>query len=305
MQPRTQFLFASVGVWIAFVLVQIGGLALATPLVDAGVGVGGDPGDPRIGIVFVIGLLIATAIIYVGFQYGLGRVLRALIFLISVGMTWFVLDVFLPATVVGDGITLLGAIVIPVATFWFRTWWLINGQALILGIGIVGLFGSSFAILPILILLVILAAYDAISVYGTKHMLTLAEDAVTARLPVLFVIPLERGGANKAEDPGTKDGPWGQAMYIGLGDAVIPSMLIVSAVVHLPVDSLAIAGIAVTIPALTTMLGITVALASLLALTASGRPHAGLPLLNTGAIAGYLVGALIAGLPLMEAIGVA
>jgi len=36
-----------------------------------------------------------------------------------------------------------------------------------------------------------------------------------------------------------------------------------------------------------------------------GRPHAGLPLLNGGTIAGYLVGALASGIPLLEAIGLA
>jgi presenilin-like A22 family membrane protease len=36
-----------------------------------------------------------------------------------------------------------------------------------------------------------------------------------------------------------------------------------------------------------------------------GRAHAGLPLLNGGSIAGYLVGALASGIPLVEALGLA
>jgi presenilin-like A22 family membrane protease len=36
-----------------------------------------------------------------------------------------------------------------------------------------------------------------------------------------------------------------------------------------------------------------------------GRAHAGLPLLNGGAIAGYLLGALVAGVPLLDALGLA
>jgi presenilin-like A22 family membrane protease len=36
-----------------------------------------------------------------------------------------------------------------------------------------------------------------------------------------------------------------------------------------------------------------------------GKPHAGLPLLNGGAIGGYLLGALWVGIPLAEALGVA
>jgi presenilin-like A22 family membrane protease len=34
-----------------------------------------------------------------------------------------------------------------------------------------------------------------------------------------------------------------------------------------------------------------------------GRPHAGLPLLNGGAIAGYLLGAIAAGIALLDAVG--
>jgi presenilin-like A22 family membrane protease len=36
-----------------------------------------------------------------------------------------------------------------------------------------------------------------------------------------------------------------------------------------------------------------------------GRAHAGLPLLNGGAIAGYLVSALATGVPIVDALGVA
>jgi presenilin-like A22 family membrane protease len=35
-----------------------------------------------------------------------------------------------------------------------------------------------------------------------------------------------------------------------------------------------------------------------------GRAHAGLPLLNGGSIAGYVVGALVSGLTLAQALGV-
>jgi presenilin-like A22 family membrane protease len=36
-----------------------------------------------------------------------------------------------------------------------------------------------------------------------------------------------------------------------------------------------------------------------------GRAHAGLPLLNGGAVGGYLLGSLVAGVPLVEALGLA
>jgi presenilin-like A22 family membrane protease len=46
-----------------------------------------------------------------------------------------------------------------------------------------------------------------------------------------------------------------------------------------------------------------VGLVILLGMVLKGRAHAGLPLLNGGAIAGYLVGALASGFTLAEAFG--
>ncbi len=44
-----------------------------------------------------------------------------------------------------------------------------------MGAGAAALFGISFGLLPAILLLSVLAVYDAISVYGTEHMLDLAE----------------------------------------------------------------------------------------------------------------------------------
>jgi presenilin-like A22 family membrane protease len=51
------------------------------------------------------------------------------------------------------------------------------------------------------------------------------------------------------------------------------------------------------------MAGTLAGLVVLLWMVLQGRAHAGLPLLNGGAIAGYLVGALASGLTLVEALG--
>lgn len=309
MGQRRQYLLAGAGVWAAFLLVQFGALALAAPAAATGIEVGGDPADPRIGVGFVVGLLLATAVIYGAFHFGFQGVIRGLIFVVSIGLTWFVFAVAIPPVVTVAGVNVLAAAAalgLAAATFALDRWWLLDAQAIVLGIGIVTLFGISLEVLPILVLLVLLAVYDAISVYGTKHMVTLAEDAVSSRLPVLLVVPLGRD--EPALDPGDEDGPtepWGNAVYIGLGDAAIPSILAVSAAVHAPVDTFMVAGLALTLPAIGTIVGIGLGLAALLTLTARGRAHAGLPLLNTGAIGGYLVGAVIAGIDPAEAVGIA
>ena len=69
---------------------------------------------------------------------------------------------------------------------------------------------------------------------------------------------------------------------MGLGDLVIPGALVVS--------SKAALGWSVGISA---MIGSLVGFFVLMIFVLSGRPQAGLPLLNGGAILGYLLGALI------------
>jgi presenilin-like A22 family membrane protease len=95
-----------------------------------------------------------------------------------------------------------------------------------------------------------------------------------------------------------------EALFIGLGDAVIPTVLVASAAFFIetgPVVSLA--SIEVTVPALTAMIGTVVGLVVLLSMVLKGKAHAGLPLLNGGTILGYLFGALLVGMSLVEAVG--
>ena len=79
---------------------------------------------------------------------------------------------------------------------------------------------------------------------------------------------------------------------MGLGDLIMPAILVVSAAVFLPGSGIG----AFSIPTITTMIGSVCGMALLLHLVASGRPQAGLPPLNGGAIVGLLIGWLIVGI---------
>ena len=74
-------------------------------------------------------------------------------------------------------------------------------------------------------------------------------------------------------------------MFMGLGDVIFPGMLVISAVQWLPNDGLFVG--------LITMLGGLLGYLILMTYVAKGRPQAGLPLLNGGAILGYIIGGLI------------
>jgi presenilin-like A22 family membrane protease len=98
-------------------------------------------------------------------------------------------------------------------------------------------------------------------------------------------------------------GPDRDALFIGLGDAIIPTVLVASAAFFLDTDpAVSLLGISAPLPAVTAMAGTLLGLTALLWLVTRGRAHAGLPLLNGGAIAGYLLGALASGLTLAEAL---
>jgi presenilin-like A22 family membrane protease len=133
--------------------------------------------------------------------------------------------------------------------------------------------------------MIILAVYDAIAVYKTKHMVSLAESIVDLRIPVLFVLPRKRNFSllrEKGQDKGKSE--MEEAFFMGLGDAIIPSMLVVSAFVKY----------ASVAPALGALIGTLAGYAVLSRIAGRGKPHAGLPFLNSGAIIGFVVGYVFA-----------
>jgi presenilin-like A22 family membrane protease len=160
-------------------------------------------------------------------------------------------------------------------------WLVIDATALLLAAGVTSIFGISLTPLPVIVLLISLAIYDFISVYKTGHMVDLADSITKMKLPMLFVIPFSRSFKLKNLEE-SKD----KAVFMGVGDVVIPNILVVSAQVF--TDSPSIAFIKVS--ALLTLLGGIIGL-FLLIYTVERREgaHPGLPFLNAGAIVGYLV----------------
>lgn len=73
---------------------------------------------------------------------------------------------------------------------------------------------------------------------------------------------------------------------MGLGDVIFPGMLVLSAVQWLDSDY----GMSV---AVSTLIGGLIGYTALMTYVARGKAQAGLPLLNGGAILGYLVGGMI------------
>lgn len=84
-----------------------------------------------------------------------------------------------------------------------------------------------------------------------------------------------------------------EAMFMGLGDVIFPGMLVVSAVTWLPEGTLLLGVDATLWVGIATMLGGLAGYFVLMGYVALGRPQAGLPLLNSGSILGYLISTLL------------
>jgi len=380
---------AAVGLTVLLFLgVQLGALALVEPFEAADYQAVEDPQDPTNSLLYFGVILVATAGILAAFRYGGQRLIRWLIVGVSAMLAWFVFAELFPTVASYAGVNLpaaLAALGVAVALLVYPEWYVIDAAGVLMGAGAAGLFGISFGLLPALVLLVALAVYDAISVYRTKHMLTLAEGVMDLRIPVVLVVPTslsysylaateppeslgaegddarngeradptETGGtdgAGEAEGAGPAepveangagsdevseangggsdevseaDGGGSaeaseangggsaeasedserDALFVGLGDAVIPTILVASAATFLEAPRIELPLIALNYPALGAMVGTLAGLLALMYMVLGGRAHAGLPLLNGGAIGGYLLGALASGIPIAVALG--
>ena len=119
-------------------------------------------------------------------------------------------------------------------------------------------------------------------------MITLAKGVIDLKTPILFVIPKRkdysfiRDGIGRLGDGGER-----AAFIIGMGDMIMPSILVVSANVFL--KGWRLAGI-INLPAIGAIIGSVAGLAVLLHFVTSGKPQAGLPPLCGGTILGFLIG---------------
>jgi presenilin-like A22 family membrane protease len=342
MNQRRRVVAAGAATVAIFLVVQVGALALVGPFESAGYRAVENPSNPANSAIYLGAILVATAAMLGVIKLGADWILRGFVILSAGFVSLYVFSVLLPAplgwSVAGiatSPLALAAAGLLAGALFLYPEWYVIDAAGIVMGAGAAALFGISFGLLPAIVLLVALAVYDAISVYGTEHMLALADGVMNLKLPVVLVIPLTLSYSFLDESPSTAEEPDGQAveadggddaatdemagddgddaaerpglgdreaLFVGLGDAVMPGVMVASAAVFAPAPPL-FEGFALTLPALTAMIGTICGLVALLWFVMQGRAHAGLPLLNGGAVGGYLLGALVAGIPLVRALG--
>lgn len=174
-------------------------------------------------------------------------------------------------------------------------WYVLDLAGVVVAAGSAAVLGISFTPPMALFLLVLFSLYDAISVHWSGHMVELSRHIRDLRLPILLAIP-PRLSHRLGTEPGagSQDDGDDRPLFLGLGDIILPGLLAVSAAEFLPPASTGLAGFPLSGPlsvALTTMVATIAAFIVLLARLEEGGSRAGLLILNTGAITGFLVSA--------------
>jgi len=271
---------------------------LMVPGVPSGYRAFSDQNDPTNPIVYIVLVLAMTGVLLFLIKRSRIGLLKALLFtamglgLFSIGSLFVMLAGVAEIPSLAFGAFLAAFLIILLIRY--PRWYVVNGTGLVLGVGAALVLGLSLGILPSLILLAILAVYDALSVYVTKHMLTLAEGVGDLGLPIVLIVPGKNGERVKKLDLHDRSKDAGrEIMLMGLGDAIIPSVLVVSAAANLsPVSSTSWPSPAMTVAVLT-LAAVLLGFLSLMFLISKGRPQAGLPFLNGFAIIGYTAAYLL------------
>ena len=298
------------GLLALYIGAQIVALVLAFPFRSAGLQSTTSPTSPAAPLFIIVVIVVAPLfILLLARQKGGVAALRHIILLgiaaalyVTLGATFALLPppgILLPpygAEVVVYPSVIFASVVsvgLYLALLIEPQWYIVDATGFLAAGALIAILGISFAILPAFILLGALAVYDAIAVYRTKHMVSLADVVTEMKLPILMVMPASAGydytSAPTLNEQRAQPTEEREALFMGLGDVVIPGTLVVSAFAWLPTVP-AFLGVGANLwAAVAALAGSLVGYAILMRLVLRGNPQAGLPLLNGGALAGYVL----------------
>lgn len=291
-----------------FVIIHLLALSITVPFKAAGVqSAFENPDDPMNIVIIIVIMLVFTVLILLIAKYWKKQLIQVII-LGAIGYTaayvfYPLLTLIIPRSAsayfpLSDKMVLvisasaifaiILAVILVIILYKYPEWYVIDICGIIIGTGAIAIFGMSLGILLVIVLLIGLAIYDAISVYKTKHMIDLADTVMDLKLPVLLVVPKIKHYSlikeTKSLKEKLKEDEERDAFFMGLGDIVMPGILVAS--VYNTIDG----GLPI---ALSVIVGTLVGFAILMIFVLRGKPQAGLPLLCGGAIAGYIFSSLV------------
>ena len=269
-----------------FVIIHLLSMLITKPFEAADMEVFNDPNDLGNLIVFFVIMLTVTVTILLIAKFWKKQFIQIII-LGSIGYTsffvFYILLSFVVTGILSIFFSIIAAAILVLALIKHPEWYVLDLCGIIVGVGSIGLFGISLSVFLVIILLIGLAIYDAISVYKTKHMIDLADAVMDLKLPVMLVVPKTKDYSILEETKGLKEKIENkeerEAFFLGLGDIVMPGILVAASFHSIPDNGLIIA--------LSVMIGTLIGFAALMLVVIKGKPQAGLPFLCTGAILGY------------------
>ena len=299
MKLNSRLLIGPIGLAIFMLVVQVIALLLVSPLKQYQMSAFENPESLWNPLIYVVLIVVYAAVVLLIIKFKLRWLLKLIISLAVFSTLVYVLfgigAMLFPSAAVeylaGGAFTV--AVVLTALMLVFPEWYVVDLIGILTAAGAAALFGISLAVLPTILLLVALIAYDYIAVYKTKHMLKLAEGVTDMNLPIIFVLPMKLNYSyirSKVPIKELKEGER-ETFIMGLGDAVMPTILAVSANAFVVAPAIGF----VNIPALGTVVGTMISHAVLMYYVLKGKPLAGLPFLCTGAIVGFAFGCLVAG----------
>ncbi len=243
----------------------------------------GQQNNPLLIIYFIVSLIVVTAFILFLARKHLDKIIRYMFYLVIFLAFLYVIPPILYYLNIpfSDYLSFIIPIVVIALVIVKPEWYIVDTVGVIAGAGVAVIIGMSLGVLPAILLLLVFAIYDALAVYKTKHMVSLAETVVSNKVPALFVIPKNSEFSYGSDVKLSEDTERG-AFYLGYGDAIIPAVLMISSMEYLNI-----------FVGLAALFGSIVGLIFLLFRATKGKPQAGLPFLNTGALCGFFVAYII------------
>lgn len=269
-------------------IVQILALFLSTPMEVSGMQAFEDPTQVSNSIYYIVMILVFTLFVLIAIKKNMKWVISLSIYLAVISTIYYVVFALFTLIPSLSGFESIVSVVLSIGItmllYKYPEWYIIDIVGVCIAAGVSALIGISLSVVPVIVLLLLLAIYDAISVYKTKHMVDMAEGIMDLKLPIMFVIPKHLKYSFLKED--FKKGEKHEAFFMGLGDAVMPTLLVVSANVFMKSNFYPILG---------AIMGTLIGHIVLSIQVMKGKPQAGLPFLNSGVILGFFAGVLISG----------
>ena len=276
---------------LLFTVSSIFATYLSTLIIESGLETA--PSSPTAGASYII-VYLAAALVFSGIviflgRKNLGKILRWIFIAVIayvVFYVWLYLGAFIAQTELQYLIIIFAAPAIMVLLMIFKNeWYVVDAAGFFLVAGVASLWGMIIGVWASVGFLVVFAIYDYIAVYRTKHMVSLAKVAVEDQLPLLFVFPGEKGVRMKdlkLSETGEKGDK--KVLFLGFGDMVFPAIMVVSSTIYGRPDIIPF----MLFPLIGAIIGM-----GFLFFTSVSKPAPGLPMINAGAVSGFLLAFLI------------